>query len=110
MELFLIILIAFFIALIFSMIGLGGAIIYTPLFFWLGLPFLTANPMGLLLNAITTASASITYLKLRLVDMRIAFLITPPSIMGALAGSYLAPHINTKILVILLSAIIFFAS
>ncbi|TAN42968.1 MAG: sulfite exporter TauE/SafE family protein, partial [Candidatus Methanoperedens sp.] len=38
MELLLIIFIAFFIAVLFSLLGLGGAIIYTPLFYWSGLP------------------------------------------------------------------------
>ncbi len=50
MELLFIIFIAFFVAMLFSMLGLGGAIIYTPLFFWTGLPLLTAIPMALLLN------------------------------------------------------------
>lgn len=110
MELLLITFIAFFIAVLFSMLGLGGAIIYTPLFFWLGLPLLTAISMALLLNTITTASASITYLKLRLVDTRIAIPIILTAIPGALTGSYLAPHVDTKILIILISAILFFAS
>jgi len=110
MELLLIILIAFFIALIFSMLGLGGAIIYTPFFFWTGLPLLTAIPMALLLNAITAASASITYLRLRLVDTRIAYPIIPASIFGALVGSYLVRLVDTKIIILLLSAILLLAS
>lgn len=110
MDLILIIFIAFVIAIVFSMLGLGGAIIYTPLFFWMGLPILTAIPMALLLNMITTASASMTYLKQRLVKTRIAFPIILTSIMGAVAGSYLAPRVDTTILIILLSAILFFAS
>lgn len=101
---------AFFIAILFSMLGLGGAIFYTPLFFWLGLPLLTAIPMALLLNAITTASASITYLKQQLVEKRVAFPIILTSILGALTGSYLAPLIETGTLIILLSAILSFAS
>ncbi|VVB87646.1 Sulfite exporter TauE/SafE [uncultured archaeon] len=110
MELLLIILIAFFVALIFSMLGLGGAIIYTPFFFWTGLPLLTAIPMALLLNAITAASASMTYLKLRLVNTRIAYPIIPTSILGALIGSYLVRLVDMKIIILLLSAILLLAS
>ncbi len=110
MDILLIIITAFLIALVFSMLGLGGAIIYTPLFFWLGLPLLTAIPMALLLNGITAASASITYLKQRLVITEIAFPIITTSILGALAGSYLAPRVDTRLLIILLSAILFLAS
>jgi len=60
MDILLVIVIAFLISVLFSMLGLGGAIIYTPLFFWLGVPLLAAIPMALLLNMITTASASIS--------------------------------------------------
>ncbi len=109
MQLILIILIAFFVAVLFSMLGLGGAIIYTPLFFWLGIPLLSAIPMALLLNTITTASASVTYLKLKLVDKRVALPIIFTSILGALAGSYLAHWIDTKLIILLLSAVLFIA-
>ena len=110
MELFLIILIAFSVAVLFSMLGLGGAIIYTPLFFWLGLPLLTAIPMALLLNTITTASASTTYVRHRMVDMKIAYPVILTSIPGAYIGSYLAGRIDTYIIILLLSMILFLAS
>lgn len=109
MEILLIVFIAFFIALLFSMLGLGGAIIYTPLFFWTGIPLFTAIPMALLLNAITTASASMTYLKQQIVDTGIAFPIIFTSILGALLGSYLVRLIEPEIIILLLSIIILFA-
>ncbi|MCZ7356369.1 MAG: sulfite exporter TauE/SafE family protein [Candidatus Methanoperedens sp.] len=110
MEVLLIILVAFFIALVFSMLGLGGAIIYTPLFFWLGLPILIAIPMALLMNAITTASASITYLKNQMVDTRTAFPIIGTSIPGALTGSYLVRVMDTGIIILILSVVLLAAS
>jgi uncharacterized membrane protein YfcA len=58
MELLPIIVIAFLVSILFSLLGLGGAIIYTPLFFWLGFDLLIAITMALFLNMITTASAS----------------------------------------------------
>ncbi len=109
MELLFIILIAFLVAFIFSMLGLGGAIIYTPLFFWTGLPILTAIPMALLMNAITTISASITYLRLRMIDTGIAYPIIATSVPGALIGSYLASKVDMEFIIILLSIILFFA-
>jgi uncharacterized membrane protein YfcA len=110
MELLLIIFIAFLIAVLFSMLGLGGAIIYTPLFFWLGIPLPAAIPMALLLNAITTASASMTYLKQRMVDKRVAFPVILTSILGALTGSYIAPSVDNEAVILLLSLILFLAS
>ena len=109
MDIFLVVSIAFIIAILFSMLGLGGAIIYTPLFFWMGLPILTANPMGLLLNAITTASASINYLKQQFVRKEFAYPMGIASIFGALAGAYLAQKIEPKVLVLFLSVVLLFA-
>ncbi len=110
MDILLIVLIAFFTSLVFSMIGLGGALIYTPLFFWTGLPLLVAIPMALLLNAISSTSASFTYLKHKLVDRRIAYPIIVASIPGALLGSYLARIVNPESIILLLSVILVFAA
>ncbi len=110
MELLLIIFIAFVIAVLFSMLGLGGAIIYTPFFFWLGVPILTAIPMALLLNVITTASASMTYLKQQLVNKSLAMPMIFTSVFGALLGSSLSHKIDTKLIIVLLSIILFIAS
>ncbi len=110
MELLAIIFIAFIIAVLFSMLGLGGAIIYTPFFFWLGVPILIAIPMALLLNVITTASASVTYLKERLVNKSLALPMIFTSVFGALTGSVLAHKTDTKLIIILLSIILFIAA
>ena len=109
MELLHIISIAFFIAVLFSLLGLGGAIIYTPLLYWSGLPLLAAIPMALLLNMITTASSAITYQRLRLIDIRIALPIILTSLPGAYVGSKLARIIDLQLLILLLSIIIIFA-
>ena len=109
MELLHIISIAFFIAVLFSLLGLGGAIIYTPLFYWSGLPLLAAIPMALLLNMITTASSAITYQRLRLIDIRIALPIILTSLPGAYVGSKLARIIDIQLLILLLSITIIFA-
>ena len=110
MDIFPIIVIAFLIAVLFSIMGLGGAIIYTPLFFWLGIPLLAAIPMALLLNMITTASASITYLKQQLVDKRIALPLILTSIFGALIGSYLASRVETRIIIYSFAVILLIAA
>jgi len=110
MDIIPVIAIAFMIAVLFSILGLGGAIIYTPLFFWLGIPLLAAIPMALLLNMVTTASASITYLKQQLVDKRIAYPMILASIAGALFGSYLASRVETRIIILFLSVILLIAA
>ena len=110
MDILPVIVIAFLISVLFSMLGLGGAIIYTPLFFWLGVPLLAAIPMALLLNMITTASASISYLRQELVDKRIAYPMILTSTVGAITGSYLAYRVETRLIIILLSVILLIAA
>lgn len=110
MQLLIIIFIAFFIAILFSLLGLGGAIIYTPLFYWSGLDPLTAIPMALFLNMITTLSAATTYVKQHKLDISLALPIILVSIPGAFLGSRIARIIDLKLLIMILSVSILFAA
>ncbi|MCU7958521.1 MAG: sulfite exporter TauE/SafE family protein [gamma proteobacterium symbiont of Bathyaustriella thionipta] len=75
----------FIVSVLFSMLGLGGGMLYVPIFKWLGLPLkAVAIPLGLLLNGITTLSAFIRYKREGLVDFR-------GGLPAALAGMLLAP-------------------
>ena len=75
----------FVVSMLFSMLGLGGGMIYVPLFKWLGFPLkMVAIPLGLLLNGVTTLSAFLRYSREGLVDFR-------GGLPAALAGLVLAP-------------------
>lgn len=83
----------FLIATVFSMLGLGGAMLYVPVFKWLELPLKTvAIPLSLLLNGVTTLSAFLRYWREGLVDFRgglpaaLAAVIAAP--LGALSMAY----------------------
>jgi uncharacterized membrane protein YfcA len=85
----------FCIAFVFSMLGMGGAQLYIPVLFWLGMDFKAeAIPLGLLLNVVNSSSAGITYLRERLVSWRVglpfaaAMLLLPP--VGARVNAQLA--------------------
>lgn len=78
----------FFIAVIFSMLGLGGGLVYVPLFYWLGIDMLIAIPTALLLNAVTSSSAAITYLRKGMVDLHTAAPFIIASTIGAPVGAY----------------------
>ncbi len=65
--------ILFIIALVFSMLGMGGAQLYIPVLFWLGMDFKTeAIPLGMLLNVVNSSSAAWTYGRQKLIDWRVA--------------------------------------
>ncbi len=73
------------ISFVFSMLGMGGGGLYIPVLFWAGLRFKAeAIPLGALLAVITTISASVTYIREKLVDWRLAvtfglgMLVMPP--------------------------------
>ena len=59
----------FSISSLFSMLGIGGSVLFIPILYWLGLDFQTeAIPMGLLLNIISSSTAAMTYVKNKLVN------------------------------------------
>jgi uncharacterized protein len=61
----------FIVSFIFAMLGLGGGMLYVPIFKWLELPLkTTAIPLGLLLNGLNTLLAFIAYARQGLVDFR----------------------------------------
>lgn len=98
----------FFLSALFSMIGLGGAIVYVPLFYWSGIDLLSAIPMGLLLNTATSASAAFTYLRKRLVELRVAIPFLIISMIAAPIGAYCTNIVPTDILLAIFSIIMVF--
>ncbi len=78
---------------LFSMLGLGGALVYVPVLTWAGFPVKdVAIPLALLLNGLTTAIALASYFHARLVDWKGglgmvvgAFVFAP---VGAFASRY----------------------
>jgi uncharacterized membrane protein YfcA len=63
----------FVIAFVFSMLGMGGAQLYVPILFWMGLDFKTqAIPLGMLLNVVNSSSAAWTYGRKNLIQWKVA--------------------------------------
>ncbi|MHC1576702.1 MAG: sulfite exporter TauE/SafE family protein [Methanosarcinaceae archaeon] len=81
--------IVLFSSILFAVMGIGGAIVYVPLFYWLGMDLMVAIPVALMLNIVTAGSASITYLRKGMVDIHTAFPFILASVAGAPMGAYL---------------------
>jgi len=97
-------------ALVFSMLGLGGAMLYVPVLHWFGYDFKTvAIPTGLLLNGVTVLSAAIVYLRARMVDVRGALPMVITSFIGAPLGAVLTRYVPTQTLVLLFALGMIFA-
>ncbi len=95
---------------IFSMLGLGGAMLYIPVFKWFGYNFKTvAIPTGLLLNGVTALSAAIYYLKSKMVDIRGSIPMIVTSFIGAPLGAYITRFVPVRTLIILFAICMVFA-
>ncbi|MFO3796772.1 MAG: sulfite exporter TauE/SafE family protein [Anaerolineales bacterium] len=110
MFLFLVILIGA-LALVFSMLGLGGALVYNPLMVWFGYDFKTVViPTGLLLNMLTVASAAWVYYRRKMIDFAIGIPLMLTSALGSFLGAYLTETIPTTALLWALALFILFAA
>jgi uncharacterized membrane protein YfcA len=95
----------FMVATVFSMLGLGGGMLYVPLFKWLELPLKTvAIPLGLLLNGVTSASALIRYAREGLVDYRGGLPAAAGAVVMAPVGAWCMGFVPHNILLILFAA------
>ena len=100
----------FALAFIFSMLGLGGAMVYNPLMVWFGYDFKSVVvPTGLLLNGLTAVSAAWAYYRKGMIDFRVALPLVITSALGAPAGAYFTQFISTNILLGLFATAVVFA-
>ncbi len=106
---FLLALILFFAALLASLFGLGGGVLYTPFQLWLGIPFQEAAATSLLLILITSFSSTIVFRKSHRVDWVLAILLEIPTTIGAFTGGILSNYFSTTLLTLLLVLLLFIA-
>lgn len=97
-------LLIFALAFIFSMLGLGGAMLYIPVFTWFGFDLKeVAIPTGLFLNSITALSAAIYYYRAKMIDVKGAIPMIITATIGAPIGAHFTHLIPTDILITLFS-------
>jgi len=109
MELVFILLTVLVVSFIFSIVGLGGAIIYVPMFYWLGIDLDIAIPTALFLNCVTASSASLTYHKRNMIAVRMALPLIATSVVFAPIGAYLSGFLDDDLLLWILSVIMVIA-
>ena len=100
----LVVSVIFILSFIFSMLGLGGAMLYIPVFKWFGFDFKSvAIPTGLFLNGITALSASIYYMRAKMVDIKGAVPMIVTSFIGAPIGAHATKYVPVDTLILLFS-------
>jgi uncharacterized membrane protein YfcA len=100
----------FLISLILTMVGLGGGLIFSPLFVLLGFAKVDAASASLFLNLIAAASAAYTYSRKKMVDFTLAVPLIVSSSLAAPVGSYVNSRIDLKYFLIVMAVVLAFAS
>jgi uncharacterized membrane protein YfcA len=96
----------FIISLILTMVGLGGGLIFSPLFVILGFVKSEAASASLFLNLIAAASAAYTYSRKKMVDFSLAIPLIISSSLAAPMGSYLNLRIDVKPFLMILAGVL----
>lgn len=76
------------VAVIFSMLGLGGGVLYVPILMSAGIPFHNAVATSLFIMLVMSVTASVVYHTNELIDWKLLLILEPFSAAGAIAGSY----------------------
>ena len=100
----------FLASLILTMVGLGGGLIFSPLFILLDFPVSQAVSASLFLNGIAAVSAATVYLRKRMVDMAVALPLIVTSALGAPLGALFTERIDLRLFTGLLAAVVTLAA
>ena len=84
-------------SLLLTMVGLGGGLIFSPLFILLQFPVHTAVSASLFLNGIAAISAAISYFRKKMVDVKIGLPLIIYSSIFAPLGAYATFKINLRL-------------
>ena len=91
----------FCVAVIFSMLGLGGGVFYVPLLLQIGLPFHEAAAVSVCIMIIMSVTATAVYNSNKLIDWKIVIFMGPCAVIGALIGGLNSVIFSETILEIL---------
>ena len=102
--------IIFLSSLVLTMVGLGGGLIFSPLFVLLGYPLTTAVSASLFLNGIAALSAAITYFRKNMVDVQTGLPLIAASTLAAPVGALLTTRIDVHLFSMVLALVIILAA
>ena len=96
----------FLTSLVLTMVGLGGGLIFSPLFVILGFAKTDAAAASLFLNLVAAASAAYTYARNKMVDFSLSIPLIISSGLAAPVGSYLNARLDTKPFLIVMTVVL----
>ena len=101
--------ISFVAAFVFSLGGIGAAIILIPILVTLGIPVNVAKPAGLFYNTISLSGASISNIKNKRLDFRVGIPIIIFSFLFAIVGAWVSQYISKEVILILFIGFLLFS-
>jgi len=93
-----------------TMVGLGGGLVFSPLFILIGFPVTTAVSASLFLNGIAACSAAITYYRQKMIDVKTAIPLLVSSTLAAPFGAMLTAVVDIRIFAGIMALVIFLAA
>ncbi len=99
----------FFISFLLTMVGLGGGLVFSPLFVLLGMAKGQAAATSLFLNLTAAGSAAYAYSRKGLVDFSLSIPLILFSATAAPLGAYVNTRIDTKPFLLIMTAVLFLA-
>lgn len=106
---YLIFIISFIAAFLFSLGGVGAAIILIPILISLGIPITTARPVGLFYNTISLGSATLSNIKHKRLDFKMGIPIIIFSFLFAIIGAFGSRFIPTRFILVLFITFLLFS-
>ena len=103
-------LVMFSIAAVFSALGVGGGVLYTPVQLFFDIEFHTAASTSLFLIMVTSLSATMVFHKAAVVDWPLAIVLETSTSIGAFLGGLFSGHFSGKFLIYLFSGVIAIAA
>jgi len=105
------VLLIFAVSTLFAMLGMGGGMLHVPILLWLGFDLKTvAQPLGILLNGLTSLVALITYWRHGLVDWKGSIPMAVTALVLAPVGGWVAHRMSEHVLLVLFVIVIAFAA
>jgi uncharacterized membrane protein YfcA len=101
--------ISFLAAFLFSLGGVGAAIILIPILVSFGIPINMAKPVGLFYNTVSLTGASINNIKNKRLDFKVGIPIIISSFLFAIVGAYISQYIPKRIILILFIGFLLFS-
>ena len=98
------------VAVVFSMLGQGGGVLYTPIQVWFGIDFHVAATTSLFLIMVTSLSATAVFRKAKKVDWPLALALESVTAAGGFMGGLFSGRFTGQFLSLLFAGVVAFAA